>query len=70
MKRHHLESGSPEFGHALEQFIILELIAYIKYTDNDNQLSYWHTCSNIEVDAILGDAKVAIEIKSNHITIG
>lgn len=66
MKRHHLESGSPEFGHALEQFIILELIAYLHYTNNENQLSYWHTCSNIEVDAILGDAKVAIEIKSTR----
>ncbi len=64
LKRNNLTQGSPEYGHSFEQFIILELIAYLKYSDNDNRLSYWRTSSGIEVDAVLGDAQVAIEIKS------
>lgn len=59
-----MEAGSPEYGHALEQFIILEITAYLNYTECEEALSYWRTSSNIEVDAVLGDAKVAIEIKS------
>lgn len=64
LKRGHLENGSPEYGHVLEQFVILEMTAYLHYTDSEEALSYWRTSSNIEVDAILGDAKVAVEIKS------
>ena len=30
----------------------------------DEQLSYWRTYTGIEVDAVIGDARVAIEIKS------
>ena len=63
LKRGRLEQGSPEYGHALEQLLILEMLAY-NYTDSEAELSYWRTSSNIEVDAVLGDAKVAIEIKS------
>ena len=29
-------------------------------------LSYWHTYTDYEVDAVLGDAEVAIEIKSSN----
>ena len=32
--------------------------------DYENALSYWHTHTGYEVDAVLGDANVAIEIKS------
>ena len=64
LKRGRLEQGSPEYGHALEQLLILEMLAYLNYTDSEAELSYWRTSSNIEVDAVLGDAKVAIEIKS------
>ena len=65
-KRHELAPGSVDFGHAFEHLIIQELIAYLGYTDNTNTLSYWRTTSGYEVDAILGDAKIAIEIKSTE----
>ena len=39
-------------------------MAYIGYTHNENKLSYWRTYTGIEVDAVIGDAKLAIEIKS------
>lgn len=65
LKRSHLQQGSPEYGHALEHFIMQELVAYFGYNQYDNVISYWRTNSGIEVDAVLGDADVAIEIKSS-----
>lgn len=62
--RLHLRPGSPEYGHAFEHFVIQELIAYLGYSGSTEKLSYWRTYSGMEVDAVLGDAKVAIEIKS------
>ena len=64
LKRKHIEEGTSEYGHAFEHFVIQELVAYISYTQNENQLSYWRTYTGVEVDAIIGDAKIAIEIKS------
>ena len=65
LKRTALSPGSPEFGHAFEHFIIQELIAYIGYFRPLQNLSYWRTSSGYEVDAIIGNAEVAIEIKSS-----
>lgn len=56
--------GTPEYGHAFEHFIIQEIIAYIGYNHKEEKLSYWRTSTGIEVDAVIGDARVAIEIKS------
>lgn len=65
LKRSHLQSGSPEYGHALEQLLVQELIAYFGYQQRENEISYWRTGSGIEVDVVLGDAAVGIEIKSS-----
>ncbi|MBR3021013.1 MAG: hypothetical protein IKH59_01450 [Bacteroidaceae bacterium] len=46
--------------------MIQETIAYLGYHDIEEALSYWHTYSGYEVDAILGDAEVAIEFKSSR----
>jgi len=59
-----LQPGSADFGHAFEHFIIQEIVAYLGYHTCENKLSYWHTYTDYEVDAVLGDAEVAIEIKS------
>ena len=56
--------GSTEFGHALEHFVIQEIRAWLAYSYSDEKLSYWRTSSGIEVDCIVGNARVAIEIKS------
>ena len=56
--------GTVEYGHAFEHFVVQELVAYLGLNHCDEKLSYWRTYSGIEVDAILGDARVAIEIKS------
>ncbi len=64
LRRQNLLRGSSEYGKAFEHFVIQELIAYIGYSHSRDKLSYWHTYSGLEVDAIIGDAKLAIEIKS------
>ena len=64
LHRSHLEPGSADFGHAFEHLIIQEIIAYLDYNDYEDSLSYWRTDGGYEVDAVLGNAKVAIEIKS------
>lgn len=63
-RRHDLRPGSVDFGHALEHLIMQELIAYRGYGNDRFNLYYWRTASGYEVDAVLGDAEVAIEIKS------
>ena len=61
-----LQQGTDVYGHALEHLVIQELRAYISYHHPFKSLSYWHTLDNkYEVDAVLGDAEVAIEIKSS-----
>ena len=41
-----------------------EIVAYLGYKDSEEKLTYWHTYDDIEVDVVIGDARVAIEIKS------
>ena len=65
LKRTSVNPGSPEFGHAFEHFIMQEIIAYIGYFRPLQNLSYWRTSSGYEVDVIIGNAEVAIEIKSS-----
>lgn len=64
LHRRKLLPGSSDFGHAFEHFIIQEIIAYLSYTDSYEQLSYWRTSNGYEVDAIIGEGRIAIEIKS------
>lgn len=61
-----LQQGTDIYGHALEHFVIQELRAYLSYKAPDKTLSYWHTQDNkYEVDAVIGQAEVAIEVKSS-----
>ena len=62
--RRNMTPGSADFGHAFEHFIIQEIVAYLGYHCQLEKLSYWHTYSDYEVDAVLGDAEVGIEVKS------
>lgn len=64
--RNNLQPGTPEYGHAFEHLIIQEIVAYLGYSNSSAKISYWRTYTQIEVDVVLGDAKVAIEIKSTN----
>ena len=63
--RHHLAPKTPEYGHAFEHLVMQEIVAYLGYKGIEEKLTYWHTYDDIEVDAVIGDARVAIEIKSS-----
>lgn len=63
--RRGMTPGSDDFGHAFEHFIIQELIAYIGYNHVEERLSYWRSASGYEVDAVIGEGRLAIEIKSS-----
>ena len=64
LHRFHLMPGTPEYGHAFESIVMQEIRAYLGYTGSEEDLTYWHTYTKDEVDAVIGDARIAIEIKS------
>lgn len=66
LKRRHLEKASDAFGRAFEHFIYQELFAHSSYSGLNYEITYWRTVSQIEVDFILGNAQVAIEVKSTE----
>ena len=67
LRRTPLQPGTDVYGHALEHFVIQELRAYLSYCHGeDKTLGYWRTLDGkYEVDAVVGDAEVAIEVKSS-----
>lgn len=59
-----LKPGSLEYGAAFEHFIFMELRAYAGYKGGRPTIAYWRTSSGFEVDFVLGDATLAVEVKS------
>ncbi|MBW2202277.1 MAG: ATP-binding protein [Deltaproteobacteria bacterium] len=59
------QKGTPEFGHSLENYILMELKAYQAYRNPELDISYWRTSTGFEVDFILGDMQVALEVKGS-----
>ena len=64
LHRRDLVQGTAEYGHAFEHLVIQELKAWLAYSESYEQLTYWRTHTGMEVDAVIGNARVAIEIKS------
>lgn len=54
--------GTPEFGEALETYIMHELKSYADYVSGE-PLAYWRSTSGFEVDFIIGD-HTAVEVKA------
>ncbi|MEW6246407.1 MAG: AAA family ATPase [Nitrospirota bacterium] len=54
--------GTPEFGEALETYIMHELTSYSDYVSGE-PLRYWRSTSGFEVDFIIGD-HTAVEVKA------
>lgn len=66
LHRKELVRGTAEYGHAFEHYVVQELVAWQHYTHCEERLSYWRTYTGVEVDIVLGDARVAIEIKATE----
>ncbi|NQU64438.1 MAG: ATP-binding protein [SAR324 cluster bacterium] len=58
--------GTPEFGNAFEQFILMELKAYQAYKNPELDIRYWRTSTGFEVDFILNEMEVVVEVKSSE----
>lgn len=58
-----LNDHTSEYGHALEQFIFMEIRAWRSYRRDDRPFGFWRTTSGMEVDFLLG-SEVAIEVKA------
>jgi predicted AAA+ superfamily ATPase len=63
-RRGALSPGSELFGKALESVVHHELCAFREYHERAWGMAFWRLASGIEVDFVLGDAEVAIEVKS------
>jgi predicted AAA+ superfamily ATPase len=61
-----LPEGSAEFGKAFEQFIAMELRAWISYVRNRMPLRYWRTQTGYEVDFLIGN-DAAVEVKATRL---
>jgi len=62
------QPGTPEFGEALETYLMHELISYRDYRC-DEPVSFWRSTSGFEVDFLLGD-HTAIEVKAKERVAG
>lgn len=59
------KTGTPEFGHSFEQFILMELKAYQAYKNPELDIRYWRTSTGFEVDFILNEMDAVIEVKGS-----
>lgn len=60
-----INRGSAEFGKVFEQFIAMELRAYLSYKRIKMDLTFWRTHNQDEVDFVVGD-EIAIEVKATN----
>ncbi len=66
MQRGNILPKTELFGKALENWVHHELKSYILYKEPDLNLSYWALSKETEVDFILGDRKIALEVKGTE----
>jgi predicted AAA+ superfamily ATPase len=60
-----IQEESSEYGKAFEQFIAMELRAWLSYRRIKKALRYWRTRTGTEVDFLIGN-DMAIEVKSTR----
>ncbi len=57
-------AGTPEFGEALETYLMHEIVSYRDYV-SEEPLNYWRSTSGFEVDFIIGE-HTAVEVKAKE----
>jgi uncharacterized protein len=60
-----LDRNSDLYGKSFEQFIGMEIRAYLGYRRSNSSLSYWRSTHGHEVDFLIGE-KIAVEVKSSQ----
>ena len=57
-------AAGPDFGRALEHFVLMEILAFRSYRELDVPVRFWRTKSGLECDFVVGrKGGVAIEVK-------
>ena len=64
LQRRIFHPATPEFGQALETYLMHELVSYRDYL-SEEPLSYWRSTSGFEVDFIIGE-HTAVEVKAKE----
>ena len=59
----YIDLGTEAWGRSIEHFVYTELRAYLDYTSDRRDLSFWRTRDNRKIDFIIGD-DTAIEVKA------
>ena len=65
-RRGRLTRGSDAYGRAFENWVFHELSAYLDYTEDGGELSYWRLAGGTEVDFVVGDMRLAVEAKASE----
>ncbi len=65
LARRHPVIGSVDFGKSFENYILMEMRAFLQYQMPDCPLAYYRSASGIEIDFMLGNREVAIEVKGS-----
>ncbi len=60
-----LDRNSDLYGKSFEQFIWMEIRAYLSYKREKSELTYWRSTHGYEVDFLIG-RKTAIEVKASQ----
>jgi len=60
-----IQEGSVEYGHFFEHFILMEIRAFLSYNNCYKNIYFWRTNCGKEVDIVIGEADLAIEIKTS-----
>jgi uncharacterized protein len=63
LKRHISELKGENAGDAFEHYIYMELLAYKGLNEHEYDIRFWRTKYGLEVDFIIGQARMAIEVK-------
>ncbi len=66
-KRLNIQPKSELYGKCLEHLVYLELRAWLSYTRNRKELTFWRSVNGQEVDFLIGD-DIAIEVKATSRT--
>jgi predicted AAA+ superfamily ATPase len=64
-KRFNIQPKSELYGKCFEHLVYLQIRAYLSYTRDRRELSFWQSVNGQEVDFIIGD-KIAIEVKATN----
>ncbi len=68
--RFRIEAGSDAFGPAFEHFILNEIIAWLSYSRDRREVTFWRDQAGHEVDFVIGD-EYAVEVKgASHVQKG